>query len=250
MLEKKLRSLLLQWLGTESYLGLVSAAYIRLIKAGFLKRKYPELFYLSTLVKPGFICVDIGANVGYYSVFLSKYAGITGKVYAVEPVPLFANIFRKNTKKFALPNIELYQCALGAEVKEVTLGTPVLDGVFRHGLTRVLEQGETGSEQTYTAQMQIPDELFSGLPKIDFIKCDVEGYEVHLFPHMLKTLNKFKPVIQIEISSRENRRAIIDLLKPAGYKPYRLQADSLQVLDRASALDYEQGDFYFKTSAN
>ena len=45
-MEKKLRSLLLKSLGTESYLGLVSSAYIRLISAGFLKDKYPELFYL------------------------------------------------------------------------------------------------------------------------------------------------------------------------------------------------------------
>ncbi|MDP1726137.1 MAG: FkbM family methyltransferase [Bacteroidota bacterium] len=247
MLEKKLRALLLKWLGTESYLGLVSSAYIRLIQAGFLKGKYPELYYLSTLVKPGFVCIDIGANVGYYSVFLSKYAGRDGKVYAVEPVPLFANIFKRNTKKFALDNITLYPYALGDSVKTVTLGTPVLDGVFRHGLTRILDQEETGSSLTYEAHMQIPDDLFSSLPKIDFIKCDVEGYEVHLFPHMIKTLSKFKPLIQIEITAINNRKEILHLLKPIGYQPYGLKNDQLELLDDENALRYEGGDFYFKS---
>ena len=94
-MEKKLRSLLLQTLGTESYLGLVSSTYIRLIQAGFLKSKYPELFYLKELIMPGFVCVDIGANVGYYSVFLSQYAGKMGAVHAIEPVPIFGNVFLK-----------------------------------------------------------------------------------------------------------------------------------------------------------
>lgn len=247
MLEKKIRSLLLKWLGTESYLGLVSSAYIRLIKAGFLKGKYPELYYLAEVVKPGFVCVDIGANVGYYSVFLSKQAGREGKVYAVEPVPLFANIFKRNVKTFALDNITLYPYALGEEVKTVTLGTPVLDGVFRHGLTRILDQTETDSSLTYEAQMQIPDELFASLPKIDFIKCDVEGYEVHLFPHMIKTLSKFKPLIQIEITGIKNRSEIIALLKPIGYRPYGLIHDKLELLEDEKALHYNGGDFYFKT---
>ena len=97
MIEKRLRALLLKSLGHSRYLELVSDIYIRLIKAGFLKSKYPELFYLKEIIKPGFICMDIGANVGYYSVFLSQYSGKEGRVYAVEPVPLFANTFLKNT---------------------------------------------------------------------------------------------------------------------------------------------------------
>ncbi len=246
-MEKKIRSLLLQTLGTESYLGLVSSAYIRLISAGFLKAKYPELFYLKQLIKPGFTCVDIGANVGYYSVFLSKYAEKAGHVYAVEPVPLFANVFLKNTSRFAQNNITLYQCALGAERKKVTLGTPLIDGVFRHGLTKIMDSNATETaSQTYEAQMEVADELFSALSKIDFLKCDVEGYEVILFPQMIETLKRCKPIIQIEISSEENRKSLMDLLAPIGYKPYKLANGNLVELITQEALSYELGDFYFK----
>jgi len=244
-MEKKVRAFLLKTLGTESYLGLVSSAYIQLIRAGFLKAKYPELFYLQDLVQPGFTCVDIGANVGYYSVFLSKYAGPNGKVYAVEPVPLFSNVFKRNTEKFALDNITLFNCALGAEEKEVTLGTPLIDGVFRHGLTKILDKNNSDSSQTYSAKMEVPDKLFAPLQKIDFLKCDVEGYEVFLFPEMIETLKRCKPIIQIEISSVENRKILMALLEPINYQAHRLSNKELIQMEGQDAENYEGGDFYF-----
>jgi len=248
MLEKKLRSWLLQALGTENYLSLVSSTYIRLIANGRLKKKYPELFFLEKLVQPGFTCVDIGANVGYYSVFLSKYAGKTGHVYSVEPVPMFANVFLKNTKSFALNNITLYQVALGAEEKEITLETPVLDGVFRHGLTKVVDQASNAGGLSYTAKMVVADELFKNLNKLDFLKCDVEGYEVHLFPQMKETIQKFKPLIQIEISEEENRRKMLELFTSWNYSPFRLKDGQLISLSAQEALSYDEGDFYFRVN--
>lgn len=247
-MEKIIRSLLLKTLGTEAYLGLVSSAYIRLISAGRMQQKYPELFYLKELVKPGFTCVDIGANVGYYSVFLSRYAGKNGRVFSIEPVPMFSRVFLKNTRKFALPNITLYQCALGAEKKKVTLGTPMIDGVFRHGLTRVVETTEQGGMQTYEADMEVADELFAPLEKIDFLKCDVEGYETILFPQMIETLKRCKPLIQIEITGAENRNSIYTLLSKLGYAVYALQNNTLKAMDLNTMLQYEGGDFYFKIS--
>jgi FkbM family methyltransferase len=247
-MEKAIRSILLRVLGYQSYLSWVSDIYIRLIKGGMLKDKYPELFYLQKIIKPGYTCVDIGANVGYYSVFLSKYAGQSGRVYSIEPVPLFANVFLKNTLKHALNNITLYQTALGAENKKITMGTPTINGVFRHGLTKVLsdDKNEAVNMQTYESDMRIPDELFSPIEKIDFIKCDVEGYEIHLFPHLINTLTKHLPIIQIEISEEENRQKMFDILMPLGYKVFKLQNANLVHITAAEAMKYEGGDFYFK----
>ena len=244
-MEKQLRALLLDTLGHRKYLALVSDVYIRLIRSGFLKKKYPELFYLSQLVKPGFVCVDIGANVGYYSVFLSEYAGHAGHVHAVEPVDLFAGIFRKNVTQFGLGNITLHQTALGGESKTIQMGTPVIDGVFRHGLTKVIEGNEAEGMQTYEVPMQVPDELFASLTRFDFLKCDVEGYEVMIMPHFMKTITKFKPTIQMEISSVENRKQIFDLFCPVGYRICKLSQGELVSLTTTEALTYEGGDFYF-----
>lgn len=209
-----------------------------------MRRKYPELFFLEKLIQPGFICIDIGANVGYYSAMLSKHAGIKGHVYAVEPVALFASIFQSNTRRFGLPNVTLYQTALGGMKGEVTMGTPVVNGVLRHGLTRVLDPLETEGMYTYQVPLQVPDELFASLSRLDFIKCDVEGYEVHLFPHMMETIRRFRPVIQVEISTPENRRTIFDSMAAAQYSIARLNRGQLEIMSLSDAVNYTEGDFY------
>ncbi len=244
-MEKKIRSILLKTLGLESYLSLVSDAYIRFIKFGLFKKKYPELFYLKEIIKPGFVCVDLGANVGYYSTFLSVYSQKSGHVYAVEPVELFAHVLRKNIKEFAIGNITLYQTALGSENKSIQMGTPLIDGVFRHGLTKIVNAEEAQNMHTYDVKMCVPDELFSSLTQFDFLKCDVEGYEVFIMPHFMKTIGKFKPLIQMEISSEENRKQIFDLFIPVGYAICKLNNSELQKMSVEEAMKYESGDFYF-----
>jgi FkbM family methyltransferase len=246
-MEKKLRAFLLNVLGTEKYLTLVSRVYIKLIDAGLMKNKYPELFYLEQLIKPGFISIDIGANVGYYSTQLSRYSGPAGHVHAVEPVALFQQIFNRNIRAFHCSNVTLHPVALGGEKGAITMGTPVIDGVFRHGLTHVVEPGEdTTNMHTYQVNMCTPEELFLNLDRVDFIKCDVEGYETILMPHFMSILNRFKPMIQIELGSEEHRKVIVDLFATAGYKPYKLSGGSLVELNNSEALTYSKGDFYFK----
>ncbi|MES2780010.1 MAG: FkbM family methyltransferase [Bacteroidota bacterium] len=246
-MEKKLRALLLKTLGTERYLSLVSRIYIRMIKGGMMKAKYPELFYLEQLIKPGFICIDIGANVGYYSTMLSRLCGNNGHVHAVEPVQLFQSVFNRNMRAFQCTNVTLHPVALGGETSTITMGTPVIDGVFRHGLTHVVEPNEdvTGMH-TYSVNMRRPDDLFVSLQRVDFMKCDVEGYEVFLMPHFTNLIAKFKPLIQIEISSAENRESIMNLFARFGYHPFKLSTGTLVKMTASEAIAYENGDFYFK----
>ncbi|MCU0422197.1 MAG: FkbM family methyltransferase [Bacteroidia bacterium] len=245
-MSKLIRAALLKWLGYERYLQLVSAVYIQLIKAGFYKQRYAELFYLKQLVKPGFQVVDIGANVGYYSVFLSLLTGESGRVYAVEPVELFAKVFTKNINKFALDNVTLFQTALGDKQGKLLMGTPIVNGVFRHGLTHILDDTESREGMhVYEVPVQVPDQLFNQLSKIDFIKCDVEGYEVVLMPLFVETINKHKPILQIEISGSDNRTKIFNLMSSIGYEYHILNEQGLRKLSFEQALDSTKDDFYF-----
>src|SRR4028119_421162 len=86
---KALRKLLVRTLGFERYIRFVSGVYLRLVRGGWGRQKYPELFFLEQIIQPGFVCLDIGANLGYYSVALSRLAGPEGQVLAVEPIPDF-----------------------------------------------------------------------------------------------------------------------------------------------------------------
>ncbi|MDD3686284.1 MAG: FkbM family methyltransferase, partial [Bacteroidales bacterium] len=153
--------------GLKTYLRIVSKVYICMIKAGMGKTKYPELFYLKEIIKPGFTCIDIGANMGYYSVFMSKFAGSTGRVYAVEPVPLFAEIWKKNTSSSKNKNLTLFNCALGESEGDVEMGMPVINGEVHHGMTKVLSDENSSFNEKFSVSMKNPDQLFEEIKNID-----------------------------------------------------------------------------------
>ncbi len=246
---KAIRKLLVKALGFEGYIRLVSKIYLQLVGTGLLAKKYPELFFLKKIIQPGFVCLDIGANLGYYSTFLSKLAGPRGKVLAVEPVPMFQQIWRDNVKTSGVKNLELLPYALGGENTRIQMGTPERDGLLHHGMTKITASAEEKYARLYEVEMKVPDQLFRNLNRLDFVKCDVEGFEFQVFSHLQATLQKFKPLIQTELNGTQNREGVITLLQNLGYQPYLLAPDQTLILcDDASQLAHHPGDFYFKHS--
>jgi len=241
---KYIKYLIYKIFGLKTYLQIVSKTYIRLISIGLGKSQYPEIHYLKQIVKPGSHCIDIGANLGYYSYFMSKYAGASGKVYSIEPIPLFGEIWKKNVARTGFNNIELLPYALGAEEKKVTMGMPVIDGTVHHGMTKIIDSNSQ-CEKTFEVQMQVPDTLFQNLPKIDFVKIDIEGYEHVAFANMKNLLKRDKPLIQSELGGEENRKECFAILNELGYKPYILQEKQLTEIPVSEINDHGQ-DFYWK----
>jgi len=245
---KQLRKLLVRALGFEQYIRFVSGVYLRLVAAGWGKKKYPELFYLEKIIRPGFVCLDIGANLGYYSVALSRLVGADGQVLAVEPIPDFQAIWQDNVKQSGFRNLTLLPYALGGQNATVQMGTPERNGLLHHGMTKVAASNpHEHYARTYDVPMRVPDELLANLPRLDFVKCDVEGFEHEVFRHMQATLRRFQPLIQTELNGLENRRAVVQLLAELGYKPFVLSARSELVPCSATQLESAvTADFYFQ----
>lgn len=243
---KHLRKLLYQILGLKAYLRLISKIYITLIRWGFYKDKYQELHYLKRIIKPGFVCLDIGANLGYYSFFMCTYVGKEGKVFAIEPVPLFRQIFEKNVSGIKFSQLTVLPYALGESEQTITMGMPIVNGVIHHGMTHVLTNDETSEKpiaETFEVMMKVPDHLFESLERLDFIKCDVEGYEYVVLSNMLNTIKKHKPIIQCELSN-QNKVQTIHLLRQNGYETYILRNDELIKQSTEELLEVKQ-DVYF-----
>ena len=135
---KLVRKILVKILGFKGYLRLISRVYITMIRKGMKKDQYPEIHHLRNVLKPGMCVVDIGANLAYYSSVMSDMVGENGKVIAIEPIPLFAEVFKRNTKN--RNNIQLFVVALGSENKTVTMGIPVVNGLIRHGLSQIIDE--------------------------------------------------------------------------------------------------------------
>jgi len=217
-----------------------------LVGSGMMQKKYPELFFLKKIIRPGFTCLDIGANLGYYSTFLSRLVGAAGKVMAVEPVPLFQEIWKENVKASGLANLTMWPYALGGQNTRIQMGTPERNGLLHHGMTKIMSSAQDNYARTYEVEMKIPDELFMNLNRLDFVKCDVEGYEYEVFRNMQETLRKFKPLIQTELNGTENRQQVKDLLTAIGYETYILSPNQTLLPCNNVLLKDHGGDFYFK----
>jgi FkbM family methyltransferase len=243
---KGIRKILVKIIGLRAYLKLVSKSYLFLIKMGLLHKDYPELLFLYDLIKPTDNVIDIGANLGYYSKQIKKIQkGSTGSLLAVEPIPLFASVWRSNVGESS--QIRLENSALGSTNETVRMGIPIVDGVVRHGLTKVIEKGDDHSNtREYDVQMKIGDEVVAswGRDVIHFIKCDVEGYEQFVIPNLKETILKNFPIFQIELGGVENRTNVVQFLIDLKYEIYILSEMKLHKIEQSQIFDVDQ-DFYF-----
>ncbi|SBV95610.1 FkbM family methyltransferase [uncultured Dysgonomonas sp.] len=245
-MKNSIQKIIFRYLSIENYLRLLQRLFFVMYRWGLLKNKkeYEYHYYIRNLIHEGDIVIDIGANLGYYSILMSSWVGKSGMVYSVEPIALYNKIF--NEKAHKRKNIVLYPYALGKEEKDVTLVCSPNVGYLRTGLPHVYDSRRDGDirtqEFTFDAKMKIPSKLFSSIKRLDYIKCDIEGFEHVVLSDMENIINKFRPVVQVEVWG-ENEEPVKNLFKRLGYIPHKLQG-SLLTSDE-EALRKLSGDFLF-----
>ena len=221
-MKKTLHRILYRTLPLEGYLRAVSRLFFLWQRLG-LGRRAPEteyVYHLPQLVRAGDTCIDIGANLGYYARTISRLAGPAGRVYAVEPVAPIRKVLSRNLRRCG--NTEILPFALGAAAGPVRMGNDSAreNGSFGTGRNFVNEGGGR-SDVEFTAEMRRGSELFARLPRLDFIKCDIEGYEAVVMEEMRPLLERFRPTVLIETGG-ENRPRIVRLFTRLGYAGYTL----------------------------
>jgi len=231
-------------LGVKNYLIVVSRLFFISYSMGWLKKDktFDCHYFIKNMIKNGDHVIDIGANLGYYSRLFAKLVGPNGKVFSVEPVTLFRKILKINTSGFR--NTTIIPYALGTEDnKSIVMGIPKSNKYLRHGLTRVLDAIENEPfEFTFNEKMMTPATLFGSLERCDYIKCDVEGYEIHIIPQLEFLLKPFQPIIQIEIEP-VNRKPISDFLSSLSYSAFYLKDELLfPVWENSEEIN---GDLFF-----
>lgn len=185
-------------LGQATYLKVLHSSFSFLYKAGLLKGKAPfeYHYFVQQLVHPGDTVVDLGANLGYYSRIFSRLVGKNGRVICIEPVKPFFRVLSWALKQ--RKNCTLYNYALGLEQKQIEMIIP--KGThFRTGLAHVPTSAYDENDVIkFEVEMVKGSDLLSDLSRLDFIKCDIEGYEEYVFPEIREVIRKHKPIIQIE----------------------------------------------------
>lgn len=221
-MNRLLHQLLFRCLPLEGYLRAVSRLFFVTHALG-LGRRNPATeytFHLGELVRPGDVAIDIGANLGYYARLLARLVGPAGRLYAVEPVAPIRRVLERNLR--GLKNVEILPYALGAQEREVRMGNATVRtaGYFGTGQNFVMEPSDEADVE-FAARMVRGSALFAGLERIDFIKCDIEGYECVVMEELRPLLARHRPTVLIETGG-ENRPRIVRLFTELGYRGFTL----------------------------
>jgi len=213
-------------------LSLLAGSFQRLYPTGKLGLNYQDVYFLKNIIENGAYCADIGAHLGYYTLELSRLAGPSGKVIAIEPMPKFNHTLDRLLKRKKTANVALLQVALGGDGEYVEMGIPRVGNMKKFAYARVMKYSEHFQYiESVKVKNESGDRLFKALPRLDFIKCDVEGLEVQVFSTMLDTLGTHHPILLCELVDKAERIRFFNMVSPLGYGAYRLEKGVLYSLD-------------------
>jgi FkbM family methyltransferase len=164
---------------------------------------------MARVVQPTDICLDIGANVGVYTMILSELA-TQGEVHAFEPSAINSKFLTENITRNGLRNARSYPLGLGREEGEQEFhhlvelaGCSFLDPRDRNIVDVLMSSWGVDLERvTELVQIETLDRWFKlkQLPRIDFIKMDVEGSELAVMDSGMEVFNGFRPKLIIEFN--------------------------------------------------
>lgn len=177
-----------------------------------------EFEVLPLILNPQSVVLDIGANLGEYTYFFQEIIQVK-EVIAFEPIPeLFNNL------KILFPKIQVYPFAVSSHASVRDLFIPYIDSIkyeTRAKLDLLPEINETKNESIRVQTIALDSFFDASTSKIDFIKIDIEGHELHAIRGAEKIILRDYPILMVEIEHRHHPQefhAVIDEICNLGYK--------------------------------
>lgn len=144
-----------------------------------------ELDFLKQYVKKDWICLDIGANIGFYTLNLSQLISKYGKVYAIEPSPENYKKLQDNISINKLENVVASNIALSSVTGKLNFST---SPDRNSGLGRIGKWKAAKSEVIVDTKTLDEFVREHGIAKIDFLKIDIEGHELEFLKGAKRSL--------------------------------------------------------------
>lgn len=173
----------------EMFLDLVNPGISRSLMVNGI-RELDKVVVLRRFLKEGMVVLDCGSNIGYYPLFESSIVKEAGKVYAFEPDPRNYKLLIKNIRFSPYKNIiEAYAMAISN-----LSGEELLFMARKSNLSKI-STGDDKSflerhpikENTIIRTISIDEFCQNNSTELDFVRMDIEGYEVEVFQGMYKT---------------------------------------------------------------
>ncbi len=210
--------------------------HLRLLRAtgrGSIEKRV----FLALLRRDDVIC-DIGANRGHFTRLFSDIAGPAGAVHAFEPVP--ATFARLRESVAGRANVTLHPCALGDAEGSVTLHLPGEDDGQASLRTHSSGSWQPGVDvRAHGCRMTTLDAWAAALPRLDFVKCDVEGAERLVLAGAGRALDRLSPLLFLEVNPEWTRAFgytpddLLADLRARGYDTFYAAADRITPLAAA-----------------
>lgn len=188
-------------------------------------------------IQDGMTVIDVGANVGYYTLLAASRVGAKGKVYSFEANPaVYSNLFQSVEINGFLDRTVLLNKAVYSHSAKLKFNRLK----YHHGGSTLMNvhaefNGELMDEfEVIEVEAVSLDDYFSnGIPKVDLVKIDAEGSEASIFKGMqdliagnpqLKILFEFNP--NFILGDNQDPNEFLQELENSGFQIYRIEVDS------------------------
>ncbi|MEZ5084570.1 MAG: FkbM family methyltransferase [Bacteroidales bacterium] len=230
-LKESIKLLLQRLLGIERYLYVFSRFTILTLR---FNNREKDFLHFVNILDDGGIILDIGANIGVMTYYLSKRKP-NSLIIAFEPIPENLKTLNKILNHYKLANVTVVDKALGDKSGKVEMVMPVLNSVKMQGLSHIVHESLTDFNEgdKYKVDVETLDSFIPALEegkKVTGMKLDVENFEYFVLKGGAKLIDLFQPIIYTELWENENRNKCFDLLKQKRY--------SIFVLDKGQLVDY------------
>jgi FkbM family methyltransferase len=160
---------------------------------------------LSKSIPRGGVFVDVGAHIGYYSLKAASIVGPAGRVLAIEPNPVTISRLRADIRESGASQVvvEPVACSDSEGMVEFFAATRENAGASSLSSANAAEAGPIRA--TYRVRTRRLDDIVreSGVTRVDVVKIDVEGAELLVLKGAAETLDRYHPVVEVELIDKQ-----------------------------------------------
>jgi FkbM family methyltransferase len=180
---------------------------------------------LARTLQPGWHCLDVGANHGYFTVVMADAVGAEGRVVPVEPTPRLAELLRETLDVNGFPHVTVARnAATDTEGQKLQLVVPA-----KRSLNARLSQEAGPTDAVVEVESVTIDGLTRDWPRVDLIKIDVEGAEESVWRGMQRTIANHPDLIvilELNVDRYDDPRGFIALIEEAGFRLRYIDIDA------------------------
>lgn len=179
---------------------------------GIYERQY--LDFLLKVLPPEAVALDIGANIGNHALYLARHIAA---IHAFEPNPVtFARLKHNVDRNPVRGRVALHPVGLGDAEGMFRFASNVSGNLGASGFLREDEPADT-RDQVIELPIRRADDYVTALdlPRLDFVKLDVEGWEASVFRGLSATIARHRPIVAFEYHGHEQPRGDFDAIAAA-----------------------------------